>query len=74
MSVETHQVEIDTQGNNQIVNLTDQIQAALAGGSIRDGTVTVFVIGSTAGISTTEYEPGLVRRDLKVAFPNGDRP
>lgn len=68
MSVETHQVDLDTQGNNQILNITDQIQAALAGGNIRDGTVTVFVIGSTAGISTTEFEPGLVNRDLKVAF------
>ncbi|MFQ5489657.1 MAG: secondary thiamine-phosphate synthase enzyme YjbQ [Phycisphaerae bacterium] len=68
MPVETHQIEVDTQGNNQVLNITDPIQTALAGGSIRDGTVTVFVIGSTAGISTTEFEPGLVSRDLKVAF------
>ena len=32
------------------------------------GTVTVFAVGSTAGITTTEYEPGLVNHDLKTLF------
>ena len=68
MPVETHQFEIASRGNSQVLNLTDQVEACLAQGEIRSGTVTVFAVGSTAGISTTEYEPGLVNRDLKVAF------
>ena len=68
MSVETHEIEIASRGNNQVLNLTEQVEACLAQGGIRSGTVTVFAVGSTAGISTTEYEPGLVNRDLKVAF------
>ena len=35
---------------------------------MRSGTVTVFAVGSTAGITTTEYEPGLVNHDLKALF------
>ncbi|MHC4234589.1 MAG: secondary thiamine-phosphate synthase enzyme YjbQ [Planctomycetota bacterium] len=68
MSVETHQIEVDSKGDSQVLNLTEPVCRCLEQGQIRSGTVTVFVIGSTAGISTTEYEPGLVNRDLKVAF------
>ena len=68
VSVETHQIEIDSRGGSQVLNLTDQVCRCLAEGSIRSGVVTVFVIGSTAGVSTTEYEPGLVNRDLEAAF------
>ncbi|MHC4124225.1 MAG: secondary thiamine-phosphate synthase enzyme YjbQ, partial [Planctomycetota bacterium] len=32
------------------------------------GTVTVFNVGSTAGVTTTEYEPGLANYDIKAAF------
>ncbi len=68
MPVETHHIEVASRGDTQVLNITDQVQACLVRGHIRSGTVTTFVIGSTAGISTTEYEPGLVNRDLKVAF------
>jgi secondary thiamine-phosphate synthase enzyme len=68
MAVDTHQFEIDTQGNNQVLNVTDQVASCLIDGAISHGTATVFVIGSTAGITTTEFEPGLVNRDLKAAF------
>ena len=68
MPVETHQFEMDSQGHNHILDLTEQVHRCLADGEIRSGIVTLFVIGSTAGISTTEFEPGLVNRDLKAAF------
>ena len=68
MGVETHHIEVDTHGNNEVVDLSPHLQKCLAGGSIRSGTVTVFAVGSTAGITTTEYEPGLVRHDLRVVF------
>ena len=68
MSVESHTVEVSTRGNNHVVNITDDVSRAIGTGRIRDGTATVFVIGSTAGITTTEFEPGLVKRDLEAAF------
>ena len=68
MAVETHEFEIETQGDSQVLNLTDRVAECVGGGRIHDGLVTVFVIGSTAGITTTEYEPGLVHHDLKAFF------
>jgi secondary thiamine-phosphate synthase enzyme len=68
MAVETHEFEIETQGDSQVLNLTDRVAECVGGGRIHDGLVTVFVIGSTAGITTTEYEPGLVNHDLKAFF------
>jgi len=40
----------------------------VAKSGIKDGVVTVFNVGSTAGITTTEYEPGLANYDLEAAF------
>lgn len=68
MAVEQHAFEIDTEGNNQVLNVTDHVARCITSGSIRDGTATVFVVGSTAGVTTTEFEPGLVNRDLKACF------
>lgn len=68
MSVETHEIQIPTRGNSHVVNISDAVAACIGEGSIRSGTVTVFAVGSTAGVTTTEYEPGLARHDLAAAF------
>jgi len=68
MPVETHEFEVETRGNDHVINLSEPVGRCLGEGCIRSGIVNVFVVGSTAGISTTEYEPGLVNRDLRVAF------
>ncbi|MEE9296442.1 MAG: secondary thiamine-phosphate synthase enzyme YjbQ [Phycisphaerae bacterium] len=68
MAVETHDVTISTRGGDEVLNLTEEVSRCLAEGEIRSGTVTVFVIGSTAGITTTEFEPGLAKHDLKALF------
>ena len=66
--VKTKEIRIKTKGNCDVVNLTDTVIEALAGSGVKDGTVTVFNVGSTAGITTTEYEPGLVNYDIAAAF------
>ena len=66
--VKTQEITIKTKGNCEVVNITDQVEAAVGRSDVRDGAVTVFNIGSTAGITTTEYEPGLANYDLKAAF------
>jgi secondary thiamine-phosphate synthase enzyme len=66
--VKTQELRIKTKGNCDIVNLTEMVIEALAGSVIKDGTVTLFNVGSTAGITTTEYEPGLVNFDIAAAF------
>ncbi len=68
MATESHEFEVSTRGDNHVVNISDEVAEAVDSGRIRDGIVAVFVIGSTAGITTTEFEPGLVKRDLEAAF------
>ncbi len=66
--VKTENLKIKTQGNCDVVNITEQVGDALSRCGIKDGMVTVFNVGSTAGITTTEYEPGLANYDIKAAF------
>ena len=66
--VTTQELNIKTKGNCDVINITDQVVAAVTRSGLAAGTVTVFNVGSTAGITTTEYEPGLADYDLKAAF------
>lgn len=68
MAVETHRIQVKTRGDNEVVDLTPRLIEVLAKGMISEGVATLFVIGSTAGITTTEFEPGLVKHDLKHYF------
>jgi len=60
---------------DQIVNITKFVQKAADDSSIKDGIVTIFLPGSTGGITTLEYEPGLVKKDvpkiLQKLIPEG---
>lgn len=66
--VETKKIEVQTEGNCDVVNITEQVGEAIVESGIVSGIVTVFNVGSTAGITTTEYEPGLVNYDIAAAF------
>jgi secondary thiamine-phosphate synthase enzyme len=66
--VKTERISIKTRGNCDVIDMTEQVSTAVARADIRSGTVTLFNIGSTAGITTTEYEPGLANYDIKAAF------
>ncbi len=68
MGVETHEFDINTRGDTEVINLTERVAACLESGGVASGIATVFVVGSTAGLTTTEFEPGLVNHDLKAAF------
>jgi len=68
MAVHTKTFEMQAKGDSQVIDLTKRVVEIVRAGDISDGLVTVFVVGSTAGITTTEYEPGLVNHDLKAAF------
>lgn len=60
-------MHLSTSGDTDIINLSPQVEKILKESKIAEGLLTVFVGGSTAGITTIEYEPGLVK-DLKSAF------
>ena len=60
MSVLTKKIRIQTKGYSDIIDITDQIEEALNHSNLKDGIVTVFIPGATAGITTIEYEDGAV--------------
>lgn len=66
--VKTKTLEIPTRGNCHIVDITGDVHSAVAGSGVSNGTVTIFNVGSTAGITTIEYEPGLINHDINAAF------
>lgn len=66
--IKTETLKIQTHGNCHIIDITGDIQKVILKSKLTDGTVTVFNIGSTAGITTIEYEPGLVNTDINAAF------
>jgi len=63
----TYKIHRRTKGFSDIHNLTEEARGFLKKSGIRAGQATFFVVGSTAGITTVEYEPGLVK-DLKEVF------
>ena len=58
---------VSSKGRTDIVDLTSKVQEIVDRCGLKEGSALVFVNGSTAGITTIEYEPGLVK-DLKAAF------
>ena len=64
MTVITKTAQIETRGENDVINITGQTSKALEESKLQDGIITVFISGSTAAITTIEYEPG-----LKQDFP-----
>jgi secondary thiamine-phosphate synthase enzyme len=67
--LKTHHTIItkQTRGDGHTIDLTPELHTAVRNSGIEEGVLTVFVIGSTAGLTTMEYEPGLVS-DLQRTF------
>ena len=63
-------VDLETDGNAQLVDLTARVGERLAAlpAATAGGVVHLFVVGSTAALTTVEYEPGLVGHDVAAAF------
>ena len=67
MPIKNYTLRIDTKGFCDIHDLTPQAEKYIEKSGIRQGQVTFFVVGSTAGLTTVEYEPGLIK-DLQELF------
>jgi secondary thiamine-phosphate synthase enzyme len=65
--VATYRHEISTRGQGDAHDLTPAVARAVVQSRMREGVVTVFVAGSTAGVTTIEFEPGAVQ-DLGRVF------
>ena len=65
--VVTHTHEISTKGQDDAKDITEAVAGAVACSGLRAGIATVFVVGSTAAVTTIEFEPGAVA-DLNGLF------
>ncbi len=65
--ITTDTISLSTKGHCDIIDITLPVEQQLAKSRLNSGIATVFVTGSTAGITTIEYEPGLIS-DLKDAW------
>ena len=61
MVVATKSIKIHSKGENDMIDLTEEISNFVKKSDISNGTITVFVSGSTGSVTTIEYEPGLIK-------------
>lgn len=64
MPVLTERIKISTKGKDDVIDITGKVSDIIDSSKIKNGNVTVFVSGSTASVTTIEYEPGLIK-DIK---------
>ncbi len=67
MKIITKEIRLSTQGNPDLINITGKISDILAASKLKQGNLLVFVVGSTAAITTFEYEPDMIR-DMKDLY------
>ncbi len=67
MAVETRSIKVNSKGNSDIIDITDKVSDEINQSPIVEGNVLIFVSGSTAGITTIEFEPGL-KKDYPEFF------
>ena len=67
MSVVTKKIKLSSKGETDIIDITDKVSDCVEGSRLKDGIVTIFVPGSTGGLTTIEFESGLIS-DTQRAF------
>jgi secondary thiamine-phosphate synthase enzyme len=65
MTIANDSLSIETRGDSDMIDLTDRLTLLLQKHRLKNGHMIVFVPGSTAGITTIEYEPGL-KKDFSL--------
>lgn len=61
------EIEVSTSHEMDVIDITEEVERAVVASGLKEGIVNVFVQGSTAAITTIEYESGLVS-DLATAL------
>ena len=60
MKVISKTIQLSSKGQDDVIDITKQVSNIVKDSNIENGTVTIFVVGSTAAVTTIEYEPGLI--------------
>lgn len=66
MKIQTRELIFKTKGNCDIINITDEVREQIKESKMKEGNCNVFSIGSTASVTTLEYEPGLLKDIPKI--------
>lgn len=61
MKIINDSIKVSTKGNPDLIDITGRVAEILKSSKLNKGSVTVFLVGSTAAITTFEFEPGLVK-------------
>lgn len=64
MATKFKRLRFQTRGKDEVIDLSAEVESFLSESKIKNGLATVFVPGSTASVTTLEYEPGLIT-DIK---------
>lgn len=67
MMVITRYIDLDTEGDTDIIDITRECRESIASSGLADGVLTIFNPGSTGALTTIEFEPNLVK-DLDNAL------
>jgi len=62
------EIELATEGHGEILDLTDDLARIVRESGVCTGQAVAMVVGSTAALSTLEFEPGLVKHDVVAAL------
>ena len=65
MTIHSGEVDLETQGDSDVIDITSAVERVVATAGVEEGVASAFVRGSTAAVTTMEYEPGGVA-DLKA--------
>jgi secondary thiamine-phosphate synthase enzyme len=66
-------IAVETRGEGDVVNITEQVAKSLKESRVEEGLLNLFVTGSTAALTTIEYEPGVLsdlKRSLAILAPS----
>ena len=69
MNISTQHFELKTKGNTEIIDITEHVQSIIDSSNYYQGNALIFIGGSTAAITSIEYEPGLLK-DYPKFFEN----
>ncbi|HEX2916625.1 MAG TPA: secondary thiamine-phosphate synthase enzyme YjbQ [Chloroflexia bacterium] len=67
LQVISRTITVNTRGNNDVQDITSKLNDLITSANLHNGTATLFVQGSTAGLTTLEFEPGVIE-DLGEMF------
>ena len=67
MKIVNERIRVNTRRSGDLLDITDRIRSILESSKVKKGNLTVFVVGSTAAITTFEYEPGMIQ-DMQDLF------